>query len=309
MNPAGPDFSVIVPTHNRPHQLVACLESLAALDCPRDRFEVIVVDDGSEPPVAAAVAPFHGWLQLVPLRQTQSGPGLARNRGAAVARGRFLAFTDDDCTVDPKWLGAFGAALSRHPDRLAGGRTINALAENLYSSACHTIIDAAYEHFDPAAGRAHFFPSNNFAMSAAQFHAVGGFTNRWTLAAAEDREFCRRWMEHGFALMRVPDAVIQHHHALSFSRYCELHYRYGRGAFFYHNLPSAAAGPGGLQPAWPFYRACFRHAFRHPTWARRAGILSLLGVWQVANAAGYFRERLRAQVSADAPRPSCTPSQ
>ncbi len=43
-----PEFSIIVPTFNRPTQLAACLTALARLDYPRDRFEVVVVDDGSE---------------------------------------------------------------------------------------------------------------------------------------------------------------------------------------------------------------------------------------------------------------------
>ena len=42
-----PYFSVIIPTHARPDRLAACLEALANLDYPRDRFEVIVVDDGT----------------------------------------------------------------------------------------------------------------------------------------------------------------------------------------------------------------------------------------------------------------------
>ena len=44
------EFSIIIPTRNRPAQITACLRSVAALDFPRDRFEVIVVDDGSTTP-------------------------------------------------------------------------------------------------------------------------------------------------------------------------------------------------------------------------------------------------------------------
>src|SRR5690348_17430989 len=46
MPDAAPFFSVIIPTHNRPKQLAACLRAIAEVDYPRDRFEVIVVDDG-----------------------------------------------------------------------------------------------------------------------------------------------------------------------------------------------------------------------------------------------------------------------
>ncbi len=55
-----PFFSIIVPTYNRLRQLSACVQSLTCLDYPRDRFEVIVVDDGSKTPPKAVVAPFCG---------------------------------------------------------------------------------------------------------------------------------------------------------------------------------------------------------------------------------------------------------
>jgi len=54
---ALPTFSVVIPTYRRPERLVACLRSLAALDYPRDRFEVIVVDDGSGAPVKTPPLP------------------------------------------------------------------------------------------------------------------------------------------------------------------------------------------------------------------------------------------------------------
>ena len=43
-------FSIVVPTYRRPDRLAACVESLAALDYPRERFQIIVVDDGSGNP-------------------------------------------------------------------------------------------------------------------------------------------------------------------------------------------------------------------------------------------------------------------
>ena len=46
MNPENPYFSLIVPTYERLNQLKKCLESITRLDYPKDKFEVIVVDDG-----------------------------------------------------------------------------------------------------------------------------------------------------------------------------------------------------------------------------------------------------------------------
>jgi len=61
-------FSLIIPTYQRPAQLSTCLRALAQLDYPRDRFEVIVVDDGSETPVDTVVDPFMNELTEILLR-------------------------------------------------------------------------------------------------------------------------------------------------------------------------------------------------------------------------------------------------
>jgi len=56
------EFSIIVPTYNRPRQLADCLAALARLDYARDRFEVVVVDDGSSTPLEGVTAGFRPAL-------------------------------------------------------------------------------------------------------------------------------------------------------------------------------------------------------------------------------------------------------
>src|SRR5713226_6572342 len=104
MEQQRPFFSIIVPTYNHPKQLAACLQSLARLEYPRDRFEVIVVDDGGAAALEAVVAPFKNQIDVMLLRQSHSGPAAARNTGAARAKGEFLAFTGADCTPATNWL-------------------------------------------------------------------------------------------------------------------------------------------------------------------------------------------------------------
>ena len=105
----APDISIIVPTRNRPEKIVTCLQALSAQTYPHDRFEVIVVDDGSDVPLAPAITPFRASLPLRFVEQKRAGPACARNNGARHAAGRLLAFTDDDCEPGAGWLGAFDA--------------------------------------------------------------------------------------------------------------------------------------------------------------------------------------------------------
>jgi len=83
-------FSVIVPTYQRPAAIVDCIKALALMRYPKDRFEVIVVDDGSSEPVEAAIGKFGRDVQLRVIRQPNAGPAAARNAGVRIARGEYL---------------------------------------------------------------------------------------------------------------------------------------------------------------------------------------------------------------------------
>lgn len=155
-------FSIIIPTYARPGQLAACLQSLAHLDYPHDCFEVIVVDDGSETLPEDVVASFRDQLDLTMLTQTHAGPAVARNTGAAQARGEFLAFTDDDCAPASNWLQVLGAHLIKEPDCAIGGRTLSAFPANRYSAATQFMIDYLYSYYNPDPNQSRFFASNNF---------------------------------------------------------------------------------------------------------------------------------------------------
>jgi glycosyltransferase involved in cell wall biosynthesis len=139
-----PSISIVIPTYSRPKQLAVCLQSLLLLDYPRDRLEVIVVDDGGEPPLDAVVAPFRSALTLSLLRQPNAGPAAARNTGAERAGGEFIAFTDDDCLPEPGWLQEMAHALSTERECMVGGTTVNA-APNLYATTSQLIVDVVYQ--------------------------------------------------------------------------------------------------------------------------------------------------------------------
>ena len=118
-----PLFSIIIPTYERPRQLATCLQALTHLAYPSHRFEVIVVNDGSEKPLNSVVDPYRHRLNVILLSQPNAGPATARNTGAAQARGRFLVFTDDDCAPSPDWLKFLAKRFAATPDCAIGGRT------------------------------------------------------------------------------------------------------------------------------------------------------------------------------------------
>jgi len=291
-----PRFSVVVPTYERPAALGRCLAALARQDYPRDGFEVIVVDDGGARPVAETMPPPALAVQILRIRN--AGAAGARNAGAAVARGRYLAFTDDDCRPAPAWLRMLEARLARAPGAMVGGRTVNGLPENPWATASQVVVAMAYAFYNADSEAPRFFASNNMALPADLFAAVGGFRAEAFRVASEDRELCDRWRHAGHRLAYEPDAVVEHAHDLVFGSFCAQHFRYGRGAMRYHQA-RAARGSGRLREHLPFYLHLPR-LVRQATGALPpsavARVVPRLLLWQLCNAGGYAYERTREVV-------------
>ena len=92
--------SVVVPVYNGAAVIERCLDGLGCQSISSDRYEVIVVDDGSTdttPAVVTAWAARHPTVQLRLLRQPNAGPAAARNFGAREAQSPLVLFTDGDC--------------------------------------------------------------------------------------------------------------------------------------------------------------------------------------------------------------------
>ena len=289
MQPDVPFFSVIVPTYNRPGQLADNLRSLASLDYPRERFEVLIVDDGSACPLDPVLRSFRGALDLTLLRQRNRGPAAARNAGAARARGELLAFTDDDCRPAPGWLRALAKCLGAAPDRAVGGRTVNALPANPYSAATQLLLEYVYEYCHADVARGPFFASNNLALRADRFQTIGGFDIAFPRAAAEDRDLCDRWIQQGYQLAYAPEAVVYHAHPLSFRTFCRLHFNYGRGAFTFHRARDRR-GSRSLLVRPPFYLKLPLSPLRGQRGRRALWLSALLALSQGANGAGFAWE-------------------
>ena len=99
----SPDISVVIPTYNRAEMLRALLRNLRSLQISNGvTWEIIVVDNHSTDATRAVTEEFMHDAAL-PLRyrfEAQQGAAYTRNNGVLAARGKILAFIDDDETVD-----------------------------------------------------------------------------------------------------------------------------------------------------------------------------------------------------------------
>ena len=294
MKHSGPVYSIIVPTYRRHDQLARCLDAVAALDFPRDQFELLVVDDGSPNPPVDLVDSLDGLIDARLVCARHAGPATARNTGARLARGRYLAFTDDDCAPRRDWLRSIDRWMAAADSPIAlGGQTINVLANNLCATASQGIVDFLYDYYGDESAPRRFFTTNNLVVPRAEFMEIGGFDQHFELAAAEDRDLCERWRMAGWELQYAPDVLVDHAHTLGFGRFTRQHFNYGRGAFDLHRSRSRRGAPAlRLEPV-RFYFGLIAYPLRRSrSW--RGFRLALLHFWsQVDYGSGYFYERIR----------------
>ncbi|MCC7236457.1 MAG: glycosyltransferase family 2 protein [Bryobacterales bacterium] len=165
------DASVIVPTFNRRELLMELLASLGRQSLARDRFEVLVMDNGSSDGTAREVARFaagNPGLQLkFHVMEVNRGPVVSRNRGAELAAGGVLCFTDSDVVVPEDWLERGLAAFHRTPElAMLSGPTVDK-------------PDQRHTFFSVGAGNSYaenpIYPTSNVMYRKCVFEEVGGF--------------------------------------------------------------------------------------------------------------------------------------
>jgi len=285
-----PFFSIIIPTYNRPKELFGCLQSLTKLHYPRDRFEVIVVDDGSPTPLEKVVSPFLKEIAVTLVSQSNRGPGAARNSGADRAKGDIIAFTDDDCMPAREWLVRLATRFGTVTDHAIGGRTLNGLPNNVFSTASQVHVDYLYRYYNVNGNEARFFSSNNLAVPTSLFREMGGFDV--SLVTGEDREFCDRWLHFGYRMIYDPEVIVYHAHALTLSGFWRQHFNYGRGAFRFHQVRDRRCQQRIRMEPLAFYLNLLRYPLSRAWSVQALWFAALMVVSQGANAAGFLWERV-----------------
>jgi glycosyltransferase involved in cell wall biosynthesis len=201
--------SVVVPTKDRAGYLEITLASLREQDLD-EPFELIVVDDGSDPdtPRIAAAA---GARLLRPAGG--HGPNTARNTGIDAAAADLVALVDDDVYAPPGWLRAMVEGAARHPDADAYGGPIRARFEGPAPRGCGreeapiTSLDLGAEDRD-----AQLVWSANMALRRRAWERIGPFDERFSTGGDEE-EWLRRLRAAGGRVVYLAAAGIDHRRA------------------------------------------------------------------------------------------------
>ena len=220
-NPQFPNVAVVIPTHNNLSLLLECLESLRKLDWPRERLEIIVVDNASTDRTQEVLGGRYPYVNLVKL-DTNTGFAPACNRGAAEAGAEYVAFLNNDAVADPGWLRALFSALE------AGGEGTVCAASTIlsregdeveYDGASSNLLGAGKPHSvwgwpdlpsAPTTGTPLLFASGGaMLIQRDAFLAVGGFDPAY-FAYFEDVDLGWRLWVLGYRVVYAAEALVRH---------------------------------------------------------------------------------------------------
>ncbi len=195
-------MSIVVPTHNRPRRLGQLLAALSAQDAPAGTFEVIVVDDGSQPPADVRTA--GRALTLRTIRNERAlGPASARNAGWRAARAPLVGFTDDDCKPAAGWIAAALEAHREVPGAIIQGPTEpDPGEEHEISVFSHTVVQ---RQLGPN------FETCNIFYPRRMLESLGGFDETFGPGSAgEDTDLAWRALSTGREAVFAADARVFH---------------------------------------------------------------------------------------------------
>jgi glycosyltransferase AglE len=281
-----PFVSVVVPVLNDSRRVGLCIEALLKQTYPKDRYEVIIVDNGSTDDTRAVIGRYPVALLIEDRIQSSYA---ARNKGVRAARGEVIALTDADCRPMPNWIEDGVRALDAQGADLAGGHvrfvySTRPSAAEIYDSLTNMQQEWSIRDRSYAA-------TANLFIRTAIFAVVGMFPD--TMKSGGDVYWTRRATSLGQRLIYARRAEVAH----PTRRLCDLltkHYRVGKGRYDCYLLEHAAERNGetheiALFPAttWRLFTA----VLRPPGWSRlryamqrhgiEGGTARLLRVWSV----------------------------
>jgi len=254
-------LSVVIPTRDRAAVLLETLDRLDAQETDGP-VEVVVVDNGSRDGTLAALrARAPRWPTTV-LEEPRPGPAAARNRGVAQARHPVVLFLGDDMApASADFLAGHARLHAARPE--PGYAVLGAVAWRPDREVTpfmhwtdHGGPQFAFHRLapGPVAPAEHLYTSN-VSLKRAALEAVGGFDERFPLAAVEDAELGVRLQRAGLELDFHPELLVHHDHPTDLARSVRRMRGVGASARLLHEIWPEDRSAGLVRPAphWPLY--------------------------------------------------------
>lgn len=208
MNPRK--YSIIVPVYNRPKEVDELLQSIVYQNF-KSRFEVVIVEDGSEETSEQVVNTYKDSLDIQYFFKENSGPGASRNFGMEKAKGDYYIILDSDVLLPNNYLNevnsqleqnftdAYGGPDAAHPDFTSLQKAINYSMTSFLTTGGIRGKKKGVGKFQPR--------SFNMGLSKKAFEATQGFSD---MRAGEDIDLTFRLWKAGFETQLIDRALVYH---------------------------------------------------------------------------------------------------
>lgn len=197
----NPLISVIIATHNSESTIEKCLTSLMSQSYPREKYEIIVVDDGSKDKSVELSKKF--GTDKIKITEPCS-LGLARNIGVSESSGKFLAFFDSDCIAKKCWIETIAKELENN-DAISGP-VLNGNFDSYVAWADYLLEFSAFNEYKKRS-TIDFMPGCNQACTRDAFEKSGGFLDK---RLSDDVYFGHLLRKAGIKIVFVPEFEMLH---------------------------------------------------------------------------------------------------
>lgn len=226
------EVSVIIPTYNRWWILGKSLEALFNQSYPKDKYEIILIDDGSTDDTETMIESLSPSCKFEYLRnKKRMGIPRTRNRGIRKARGEYIIFTDSDVVVIPDFIAQHMSYHKKYQDVIVNGELIWVPSFKQIGKKRKSIFDLSFSPFDTA----------NVSVAKKHLLEVGGFDEDLLAYGWGDPELGYRLRKAGLKCKKNQYALGYHFKKKSLSdlpSLCEKEKMRGTsGALYYRKHP------------------------------------------------------------------------
>lgn len=225
-------FSIIIPVYNRPQEIDELLQSLIKQTYSK-KFEVVVVEDGSENISKGIVEKYSSELNIQYFLKNNTGAGASRNYGMQLATGNYFIIFDSDCiipshyldaienTLTKKYTDAYGGADAAHESFTNIQKAINYSMTSLFTTGGIRGSKKSVDKFQPR--------SFNLGISKKAFGETKGFSK---MKIGEDIDLTFRLWEHNFETQFIEEAFVYHKRRSTFRQFFKQTFAFGNGRPF-----------------------------------------------------------------------------
>jgi glycosyltransferase involved in cell wall biosynthesis len=223
----APFVSIIVPTYNRPKELKLCVDALLNVEYPMDKYEIIIIDDGSREDNSLMIKEYLKFnKRVVYFFQKNGGPAKARNKGISLSKGKIIIFIDDDVIVRKDLIKRH---LAHYENNLIGGVGGQIFPKKMSWADKYYLARYIEEIFypmiikNPELGIG--LATANCSYRKSVLKEIKGFNEKFPLAAGEDIELSKRVILSGHYLIKDPAIVAEHLRSESFNSTIRLKFK------------------------------------------------------------------------------------